>query len=48
MFQALVFESHHLVIISIRKALIARKKRDNEWHIAHELVTDHITGLWNE
>lgn len=48
MFQALVFESHHLVIISIRKALIARKKRDNKWHIAHELVTDHITGLWNE
>ena len=27
MFQALVFESHHLVIISIRKALIARKKK---------------------
>lgn len=26
MFQTLVFESHHLVIISIRKALIARKK----------------------
>ena len=27
MFQTLVFESHHLVIISIRKALIARKKK---------------------
>lgn len=47
MFQALVFESHHLVIISIRKALIARKKEkiSGILHMNLSLTISQVFGM---
>ena len=48
MFQTLVFESHHLVIISIRKALIARKKKKTISGILHmnlSLTISQVFGM---
>ena len=47
MFQTLVFESHHLVIISIRKALIARKKEkiSGILHMNLSLTISQVFGM---